>query len=80
MTTLTKPTDAEKMEAKDSAFSKFLDLQTTKFMLSFIPEGREADAVKVILRSAFDAGYDCGGGACAADFLHTIMAASEKRR
>ena len=66
--------------AKDQAFQKFLDQPTTKFVLSFIPPGKEVEALRVALRAAFDAGYECGGGQCASGLLRTIMEAERDRK
>lgn len=71
-------TEAQK-RAKEESFGKFLDLPTTKFILSFIPEGRDADAVKTALRSAFDAGYDAGGAWFVGDLLKTMLSEKLKR-
>lgn len=54
--------EAAQMKTKDEAFATFLAQPATKFILSFIPEGRDADAVITILRASFDSGFSCGGG------------------
>lgn len=66
-------------KAKDAAFASFLDMPTTKFVLSFIPPGKEEDAVKTVLRASFDAGFGCGAGFFMTDLLKTLMLAKDKR-
>lgn len=67
-------------QRKEESFERFLGLQSTKFVLSFIPEGREADAVRIALRAAFDAGHDAGSGATASSFLQAMLATRPRPR
>lgn len=72
--------ESAQKKVRDEEFAKFLDDPTTKFILSFVPEGRDADAVKTILRAAFDKGFSCGGGFFVADLLKHMTAAERDRR
>lgn len=72
--------EAAQNKAKDEAFAKFLEEPTTKFVLTFIPEGRDADAVRTILRASFNAGFSCGGGFFVGDLLKTLMKGDRRPR
>lgn len=72
-------TEAAQLKARDEAFEKFLSEPATKFLLSYVPESKDVDAVRTILRSSFDTGFQCGGAFFVADLLKTIFAAKMKR-
>lgn len=63
----------ENQKHAEEAFRNFLDAPMTKFVLSYIPEGRDADAVKTVLRSAFDTGFSTGSSLVMIDVLKMIM-------
>lgn len=75
---LKSPSEAEQLAARDISFAKFLEEPTTKFVLSFIPEGRDVDAVRTILMASFDAGFNCGAGFFIGDLLKTLMARDKR--
>ena len=63
-----------------AGFDSWMALDSTKFMVSIIPGSSEMhkDALRILLKSAFSAGYSCGGATAAAEFLEAIMRGSQR--
>lgn len=63
-----------KNEARSKAeFDKWLDEPMVRLGLSMIPAGENADALRMLLRSAFDAGVKVGSGNMAMSFLEAVL-------
>lgn len=73
MTTETAERKAEKHAKKEESFNQFLERAETKLMLSLIPPSDNPDAVKVLLRSAFEAGSSHGGGEIVGDLIGAML-------
>lgn len=57
----------------DSAFDKWLSDPMTRMGISAIPAGERDDALRLLLRSAFNAGVESGAGNTAGEFLTAIL-------
>lgn len=69
----TKEREAKKEFAMNSAFDKWLAEPMTRMGLSMIPKADKDDAVKLLLRSAFDAGAAAGSGNTAGEFIGAML-------
>jgi hypothetical protein len=68
--------EAEHRANQDRAFNRFLSDPMTRMGMSMIPPGEHPDALKLLLRSAFDA----GAGAGVSSMMIGLMGAMIKRR
>lgn len=60
-------------EAKKTMFAKWLDEPMVRMGLSTIPAGDRADALRLLLQSAFDAGFQAGSGNILGNFLEAML-------
>lgn len=74
--TTDEKTKREEANANE-AFEKFLQMTTTKFMLTMIPKAENEDVVRTLLRSAFDAGRGQGMASVIGDLI-TLAAKPNK--
>jgi hypothetical protein len=58
---------------KRVGFEKWLDEPMVRLGLSMIPAGDKADALKMLLQSAFDAGYAVGCSDVVGDLLQGFL-------
>jgi hypothetical protein len=72
--------EAKKQAQINSSFEKWLANPMTRMGMSMIPKSENDDAVRLLLRSAFDAGADAGAGSTAGDFLGAIMESMMKKK
>lgn len=70
---------AAEAKQKDQAFMRWLDAPMTRFGYGLASKG-DADAMRLLLRSAFDAGHLSGGGQVAAGLLEAVVRGMEKGR
>jgi hypothetical protein len=64
----------------NTAFDKWLGNPMTRMGMSMIPAADKDDAVRLLLRSAFDAGCDAGAGSTAGDFMGAILEGMMKEK
>lgn len=69
---------AEKAVKKDQHFTEFLERAESKLMLSLIPASDNPDAVKTLLRSAFDAGSAHGSGEILVEMVGALLKAPRR--
>lgn len=60
-------------ERADDAFNDFISAPTTKVLLTLIPPSDHPEAVKTLLRSAFDCGNMTGHMSVMLPLMETIM-------
>lgn len=67
---------------KKAAFEKWLDEPMVRMGISMIPAGERADALRMLLQSAFESGCNCGAGDVTVQMLESVMLArrSDDRR
>ena len=73
MTVDAKVREAEMEVSRDEAFSKWLSAPMTRMGMAAIPAGDHQDALKLLLRSAFDTGSGHGVGEVLKDMLTAIV-------
>lgn len=64
---------AKTEQSHNAAFDKWLSNPMTRMGVSMIPAGDKDDALRLLLRSAFDAGTEAGSGSTAGEFLNVIL-------
>jgi hypothetical protein len=62
----------------DEAFNRWLAEPLTRMGLSMVPAGDKDDTLRLLLRSAFDAGVGCGQGGFAVEMLTSMMNKEQK--
>jgi len=67
-----KTREARTELAKNDGFGKWLAEPMTAFAVGIMPKGH-ADALQMLMRSAFDAGYRIGAGQVAGEFANAIL-------
>lgn len=67
-----KRTDRLKEQA-DKSFARWLAEPMTRMGISMIPAGEHRDTLQLLLRSAFDAGTQCGQGGFAVELLEVMF-------
>ena len=65
--------------AKNESFARFLEDPMTKLAVSMIPPADNPDVFKMLLQSAFEAGYSHGSGSVLSSFLEVMLKKDEKR-
>jgi len=65
--------EQERQKARKTAFEKWLEEPMVRLGMSMIPAGEKDDALKMLLQSAFDSGFNTGGGVMALEMLHMAM-------
>ena len=71
--------DKQKLKlSHDQSFAAWLDEPMTRLGMSLIPGGTHQDALKMLLRSAFDAGVGTGSAETAIAFFKTVMELDKK--
>lgn len=64
---------------KSAAFDKWMNEPLVRMSISTIPAGEHKDALQMVLRSAFEAGFTTGQGTMAGQFLEAIIMSDRKR-
>lgn len=72
-------TPEAKAAQKEKNFAEFMQKAETKLILSLVPAGDNPDAVKTLLRAAFDAGSNHGAGEIVGDLLGAMLKDRPKR-
>lgn len=72
--------DARAKESVDKAFASWLAQPMVRMGLSMVPAGENKDALQMLLRSAFDAGVNCGQGQIAVEMLEAIFTKDRDQR
>lgn len=67
-----------KAARKDKSFTEFMEKAETKMILSLVPAGDHPDAVKTLLRAAFDSGSNHGAGDLLGDVLGAMLKAPRR--
>lgn len=57
----------------DAAFARWLDDPLVRMAMASVPAGDNADAFRLLLRSAFDAGSSAGQGTIAGEILAGML-------
>ena len=74
---LTSASDAERSvrwkKAHDERFIQWLGEPTTKLLTSLIPSSENPDALKTVLRSAFDSGVGSGQSEILIELMGSMM-------
>lgn len=65
--------EARSENKKKDRFAKWLDEPMTRMGLSFIPAGEHQDGLRLLLQSAFDAGFNCGAGDAMSDVVEHLI-------
>jgi hypothetical protein len=60
-------------EKKKTGFEKWLDEPMVRMGMSIIPAGERPESLKLLLQSAFDAGYGVGVGDVLFDMIENIV-------
>lgn len=58
---------------KSKGFDSFMARPTTRLLLSMIPAGEHQDALRTLLREAFDTGWGHGSGSMLGIMLEQVM-------
>lgn len=64
-------------EAVEHGFNNWWGQDTTRFMLSMIPQPENPEVLKTLMRNAYEAGFGCGSAAFAVDMLTKMMDAKK---
>lgn len=64
---------------KTTAFEKWLSAPMTRMGMATIPAGEHQDALRLLLRSAFDAGHSSGVGNVLVHVIGAMLARDDKR-
>lgn len=65
---------------RDDDFESWIGDPLTRITLSLIPQGENADALKVLVRAAFNAGFRSGTGTAMASMARRILDARKGER
>lgn len=71
--------DAERKAAADRNFAAFMAAPTTKLAFSLIPGGETPEALQLLVRAAFDAGFTTGAGIVVGEMMEAVLG-NELRR
>jgi hypothetical protein len=71
--------EARNEQRLNSSFEKWLSQPMTRMGISMIPAGDRDDALRFLLRSAFDAGADTGAGNVAGEMASAILESMMKK-
>lgn len=66
-------------DAADKRFQEWLAEPMTRMGLSMIPAGEKEDALRLLLRAAFDAGRGMGQGAVMVEMLEALILRDKRR-
>jgi len=75
-----KALEARNNGKKDEAFDVWMSDPLTRMALSMIPGGEHPEALRMLLRSAFDRGFAVGAGEILGDLLGRILSKEDRRR
>jgi hypothetical protein len=65
---------------KKEGFDRWLDEPTVRLGMSLIPPSESADALRIVLQSAFEAGFVCGSSAVMLDIAVECLDQDRERR
>ena len=71
--------NAKKEATLQTAYEKWLAEPMTRMGLSMVPAADKDDTLRLLLRSAFDAGAGAGEGSTVGDFMEVILEGMLKR-
>lgn len=75
-----KALEARNDAKKDQAFDIWMRDPLTRMALSMVPGGEHPEALRMLLRSAFDRGFGVGVGEILGDVLERIIAGKKDER
>ena len=71
--------DADKKLWQDANFKRWLDMPTTKIVISLIPEAAHHEAFHMLLRAAYDTGWHGGESYILGSFLENVIKRQEPK-
>lgn len=69
---------AIRRRSKDEAFAKFIEEPMTQLAMAMIPPAENPDVFRMLLKAAFDAGHNNGGGDVLGDLLDVMLKEKKK--
>lgn len=69
---------AKAQAIKEEQFAAWMRRDETKMLLSLIPQSQPPEATAIVLRSAFEAGHNSGGGEVASMFVEAMLKSAPK--